>query len=231
MNLETGRLDAHMAAAYVRGAFLRGKIGEPPAFAVEKTLESLTEDEIMQLIAIGKRENLKIHYFKSMEQLPRVRAAMGFLRGIGVQSLLDVGSGRGAFLFPFLKEFPYIPVTSVDLLERRIEVLRDLQSGGYECLTPVLGDLLQLDAPDRSFDAVTMLEVLEHIPDSLSAAKAAVRLAKRYVVLTVPSKPDNNPEHIHLFTKDSLTDIFMRAGAKKLHFDGVPGHIFMTAAV
>ncbi|MDO4331030.1 MAG: hypothetical protein Q4C66_17070 [Lachnospiraceae bacterium] len=35
-------------------------------------------------------------------------------------------------------------------------------------------------------------ELLEHIPEVEQAVKAAVNMAKQYVVVTVPSKPDNN---------------------------------------
>ena len=55
-------------------------------------------------------------------------------------------------------------------------------------------------------------------------------MARRYVVVTVPSKPDSNPEHIHLLTKDLLTEMFAAAGCERLHFDGVEGHLFMVAA-
>lgn len=78
---------------------------------------------------------------------------------------------------------------------------------------------------------VTLLEVLEHIPDVQTAVNNSVCLAKRYVVVTVPSKPDNNPEHIHLLTKDVLTELFTEAGCTKLHFGSVEGHLIMTATV
>ena len=63
------------------------------------------------------------------------------------------------------------------------------------------------------------------------AVAAAVRMAKQYVVVTVPSKPNDNPEHIHLLTKEKLTQLFNAAGCAKLHFDGVEGHLFMVANV
>ena len=63
------------------------------------------------------------------------------------------------------------------------------------------------------------------------AIAAAVKMARQYVVVTVPSKPDDNPEHIHLLTKDTLTQTFHAAGCTKLHFDGVEGHLFMVAAI
>ena len=72
-----------------------------------------------------------------------------------------------------------------------------------------------------------MLEVLEHIPSVEDAIRNAVRIARDYVVVTVPSKEDDNPEHIHLLTKEKLTAMFNKAGITKLSFDGVPGHLFM----
>ena len=47
---------------------------------------------------------------------------------------------------------------------------------------------------------------------------------------TVPSKPDDNPEHIHLFTKESLGELFRSVGCSKLNFGAVPGHLFMVAS-
>ena len=143
--------------------------------------------------------------------------------------ILDVGSGRGVFLFPFLEEFPKTETVSIDVLPRRVEFLQDVNRGGITRLRAVQADLCGQPFPDGSFDVVTALEVLEHIPDVESAVRAAVRMARRYVVVTVPSKPDDNPEHIHLLTKERLTELFEAAGCRRLHFDGVPGHLFVAA--
>ena len=173
----------------------------------------------------GKVAGLKVHYFKRAELLPRVRMVLGFLHGIEFDSLLDVGSGRGAFLWPFLEAFPDKEVHVVDLLERRVALYRAVAA-----LHVHEGDVRVLDLPDGSIDVVTMLEVLEHIPDAAGAVRNAVRIARRHVVVTVPSKPDDNPEHIHLFTKESLGELFRSAGFSKLNFGAVPGHLFMVAS-
>ena len=69
------------------------------------------------------------------------------------------------------------------------------------CKNPkIKGACCSQPLPDHSVDIVTLLEVLEHIPD-VEKAVAAVRMARKYVVVSVPSKEDNNPEHIHLLTK------------------------------
>lgn len=220
-----------LAAAYVRGfARSTGQIVFPPALA-DMPLDAFTDDEVSQIINLGIQKRLKLHYFKRRDDLPRVTAVLGFLRGVQPESLLDVGSGRGAFLFPFLREFPNVPVTAVDLLPHRVELLQAVSAGGVDRLTALRQDICDWDAPDRSFDVVTLLEVLEHIPEVERAVKAAVRLARRYVVVTVPSKPDNNPEHIHLLTKEKLTALFSAAGCERLKFGGVNGHLLAIASV
>ena len=225
MNELAERYDTTMMAAYVRGVVK----GSGPLF--EAPLEKLSEEDCLRLLDAGRERALKIHYFKRHEALPRVKAAMGFLRGIQPESLLDVGSGRGVFLFPFMREFPWVPVTSLDILEKRVALLNAIHDGGVENLTALNASICDWDAPDGSFDVVTLLEVLEHIPEVQAAVRNAVRLARRYVLVTVPSKPDDNPEHIHLLTKPALTELFHGAGCENLRFDGVPGHLFMVAKV
>ena len=224
MNDYSERYDLQMMAAYVRGSM---KQGEPEL--CEAPLESLTEEDCVHLMDMGRNADLKLHYFKRHEVLPRVKAVMGFLRGVQPESLLDVGSGRGVFLFPFMRQFPWVPVTSLDILDSRVSLLNAIRDGGMENLTALNTSICDWDAPDASFDVVTLLEVLEHIPDVQAAVKNAARLARRFVVVTVPSKPDDNPEHIHLLTKPALTALFGEAGCDDLRFDGVPGHLFMVA--
>ena len=217
--------------AYIRGVSLR--TGKPALDKelIQKPLNELTEEDKAILETAGREAELKLYRFKNMGELARVQKAIGFLKGVWPESLLDVGSGRGVFLFPFLEAFPSVPVTSADILSYRVEFLKDIALGGISTLTAVEENIVTWNAPEKSFDVVTMLEVLEHIEQVEQAILNAVRLAKRYVVVSVPSKEDNNPEHIHLLTKDKLTDLFTRAGAKSLHFDGVNGHLFMTARV
>lgn len=220
-----------LRAAYVRGYGERTGVPCLSAALRQKPLEELTDEEIAFLDETGKKADLKMYRFKPHEDLPRVHKVLGFLRSIWPENLLDVGSGRGVFLFPFLCAFPQIPVVSVDLLDYRVEFLADIRRGGVEQLTALQMDICSNSLPEKSFDVVTLLEVLEHIPDVQKAICSAVRLARRYVVVTVPSKEDNNPEHIHLLTKEKLTESFRIAGCTKLQFDGVPGHLFMIASI
>lgn len=184
-----------------------------------------------EIFRFADENGFKIYHFKKKETLPRVNKVLGFLRSIYFENLLDVGSGRGVFLFPFLENFPYVEVTSVDILDKRVEMLSDIKNGGIDRLNVHKADICTQPFPAKSFDVVTLLEVLEHIPDVKKAIASAVKMAKKYIVVSVPSKEDNNPEHIHLLTKNLLTEYFNECGVTKLHFDGVNGHLLMIATI
>ncbi len=221
------------AVAAVRGQIKRtGNTEGIDADLLNKPLCDLSDTEQKELIEHGEKVGIKLYYFKNSDrQLPRVNKVLGFLKGIYFESLLDVGSGRGVFLLPFLDEFPYIQVNSIDILDKRIELLSDLSNGGIDRLNVKKADLCEQPYPDQSVDVVTLLEVLEHIPNVEKAIRSAVNMARKYVVVTVPSKEDDNPEHIHLLTKEKLTKFFNACGVKKLSFNGVPGHLFMIAKI
>src|SRR5579859_5196580 len=110
------------------------------------------------------------------------------------RTLLDIGSGRGAFLWPLLDAFPGLPVTCADILDHRVAGIQALHDGGIATLTAAQADATALPFADGSFDVVTQLEVLEHIPDTRRALAEICRVARRFVVLSVPMHADDNPE-------------------------------------
>ena len=112
------------AAAYVRGYAKRKDPGLLPGTLLKTPLAELKDEEAAAIIQAGSDVGLRMYHFKKKDLLPRVKAVMGMLKGFQPEDLLDVGSGRGVFLLPFLKEFPWVPVTSVDLLPHRVEMLQ-----------------------------------------------------------------------------------------------------------
>jgi ubiquinone/menaquinone biosynthesis C-methylase UbiE len=180
-------------------AFVRGRLPDAPDLPPAELAE------------YGRAHDLRVHKFKRSVELPRVRKALGVLRSLGPTSLLDIGSGRGVFLWPLLDAFPDLAVTALDRSPQRVADLEAVRWGGIDHLTPVSGDVTALDFQDRAFDVVTILEVLEHLPDVAAGARAVLRVCGRFVVASVPSKPDDNPEHLRLYTAESLTELFTDA--------------------
>lgn len=213
--------------AYVKGFIISNNITNYLSIA-NKPLDMLTSSDLEILDNIIKEYELKTYYFKEKEVLPRVKIILGFFKAINPNSLLDVGSGRGVFLFPFLCEFPSCSVTSIDILDYRVKMINNIRLGGIDKLNAIYGDITNYETNEK-FDCVTLLEVLEHIPNVLAAIKNAVKLSREYIIVTVPSKEDDNPEHIHLLTKDILIKYFNECGVYNLKFSGVNGHLVLIA--
>ena len=116
MNDYSERYDLKPAAAWLRGHALRTGVPNIDKELLDMPLEVLTDAELSAIVEAGERTGQKLYPFKTGKtELPRVRQVLGFLHGIEFETLLDVGSGRGVFLLPFMEEFPQVQVTSLDL--------------------------------------------------------------------------------------------------------------------
>jgi ubiquinone/menaquinone biosynthesis C-methylase UbiE len=206
--------DSHhvaLAAAYCRGRLGRAGLGDDDA------------------IAAGHTAGLRLHRFKRTAELPRVRRVIGALRGLAPERLLDVGTGRGVFRWPLIDAMPGLRVVATDRLAHRVAELDAVARGGLDRLAVARTDATRLAVRDGSFDVVTVLEVLEHIPDWQAAVREAVRACRRAVIASVPSHEDDNPEHIHLFDGPRLERTFTEAGARRVSIEHVRGHIVLVA--
>ena len=214
MSTLSERYYVELAAAFVRGH----RPDAPPVSAEE-------------VVGWGRGQGLRIHKFKRNAELPRVRRVLGILRSMQPDTLVDVGSGRGTFLWPLLASFPGVQVTAVDHSDVRARDLGAVRRGGVERLEVVQADAQVLPLEDRSADVVTLLEVLEHLPEPSRAAERALAIARRHVIATVPSKADDNPEHIQLFSQKSLGALFLDAGAEAVAIEHIHGHILAVVKV
>jgi ubiquinone/menaquinone biosynthesis C-methylase UbiE len=157
---------------------------------------------------------------------------IGALRSFAPARLVDLGSGRGAFVWPLLDAMPELAITAVDELAHRALLYAHVARGGVDRIAGVRADIRQLPFADASVPCVTALEVLEHLPGEgpVEAAREAMRVAATAVIASVPSHEDNNPDHVHLFDGARLTELFKAAGARRVAIDHVPSHIIAVAA-
>lgn len=107
---------------------------------------------------------------------------LGFLGGIEVSSLLDVGAGTGRMLARIKATHPGIAVTG-------IEPSAALRAIGVERwgLAPgevVEGDATNLPFADRSIDVVSAFGILHHIRDHARAVSELTRVARKAVVIS-----------------------------------------------
>lgn len=185
--------------------------------------------ERSELVEAGVAAGLRLFPFKRSTELPRIRHAIGMVQALWPRELLDVGTGRGAFLWPLLDAGGAFPVVAIDVSEEEAGNLAAVRRGGIHRLSVLRMHTTRLAFADGSFDGVTALEVLEHLPAPELAALELVRVARRFILVSVPSREDDNPEHIHLFDRQSLSELLLAAGAARVRIDEVPGHFIALA--
>lgn len=129
--------------------------------------------------------------------------------------LLDVGSGTGHILTAFRDTVQDLDIVAVEPDSDGLLRLRRQEFRAYSSIEEV---------PDKDFDAVTMIEVVEHVPDPIGFLEMArSRMADGGMLFfTTPvgamrfgSRNTNaydTPEHVHFFTERSLSLAFAKAG-------------------
>lgn len=107
---------------------------------------------------------------------------LGFLGGMQVSSLLDVGAGTGRMLAKIKQAYPHIEVSGV-------EPSPDLRAVSVERwgLAPgqiAEGDATKLPFADRSIDVVSAFGILHHIKDHARAVAELARVARKAVIIS-----------------------------------------------
>ncbi len=156
------------------------------------------------------------------EYLSYLRFILGALQKIEFSSLLDVGCGEGRFLHEAAKRFPAQRLVGIDLSARAVDYAK-LLNPTVEFLS---GDIADEGLLRESFDVVTLIETLEHIPlDQVADFVGTLRRTvndRGVLIVSVPSRNlDLNRKHYQHFTLDSL------AATLRPHFE-ISEHYFLN---
>ncbi len=101
------------------------------------------------------------------------RVVASLARHLGqVGSLLDVGCGDGVNTLAMAKQAGATRIVGVDVLARPTAVIEVHSYDGTH-----------IPFPDRSFDAVSMVDVLHHCTDPMAVLKEALRVASKMLVI------------------------------------------------
>ncbi len=130
----------------------------------------------------------------------------------GGQRLLDIGCGTGAMLDMLA---PFGAVVGADFAPEALAFCRER---GHSRLARA--DVRRLPFADASFDAVTAMDVIEHIDDDKAASSEILRVLRPggRLFVTVPayrylwSEHDEALHHHRRYTAPHLKDLFQRAG-------------------
>lgn len=147
------------------------------------------------------------HWWWGFRYLGGLEVVFDQLEDIQFSSLVDVGCGDGRFLRELIAEYPDVTATGIDYSEHAIDLANSLNPAlDFRCVD------LRSQELDSTYDVVTLIEVLEHIPpddiDSFLATVTDTLTPQGRAVITVPH--ENKPvqdKHFQHFSGAELRDI------------------------
>lgn len=128
-------------------------------------------------------------------------AAISQLRIAGAKRILDVGCGSGIFLDYIRRKMPKAQLFGYDL---NAKLLASLAARGLSVLSGDLGQIKELSGGVAPFDAICMLQVLEHSNDPVDMLQTFLKLLRPGGLLIVTTPDAAGP--IKNFP-DALTEI------------------------
>ena len=206
-------LNDHPEKAFITGRYLNrrrslinmtyAKLAEATAETadeVAETAETETADETANdntQEKAEKRQNLNTE---------RIGTVIALLKSRGVKRVIDIGCGEGQLLSHLMKESQFTTITGVDVshvaLEKANRKLKLERAGDYvrERVQLFQGSLLYKDKRFEGYDAICIIEVIEHldIPRLTAFERVIFEFAKPpLVVLTTPNR-EYNEKYEHL---------------------------------
>ena len=160
--------------------------------------------------------------------------------------IVEVGSSHGGFVA--LMHWAGFDATGLELSPWLADIARET----FDVPTR-LGTIEQQAIEPQSLDAVVLMDVLEHLPDPAGTIEHCLSLLKPdgLVLIQCPEYPEdktfekmlaehdefirylNGPEHLHLFSKNSIQVLLGCVGASYLQFERAvfaPNDMFLVAS-
>jgi SAM-dependent methyltransferase len=159
-----------------------------------------------------------------------IRAELDRLALPAGSRVLDAGCGSGRTLVELAD---YGEVTGIELNDEAAELARDRGLGEV-----VVGRLEELPWDDGTFDLITCLDVIEHVPDDVGALRELLRVSRPggWLLVTVPayqalwSLHDEANHHYRRYARSSLRGAALAAGWKVQRMSAFNSLLLVPAA-
>jgi ubiquinone/menaquinone biosynthesis C-methylase UbiE len=141
-------------------------------------------------------------------------------------SVLDVGCGEGVLTEQWADKLNGGRIVGIDLDDPKLRAEWDTRRRPN--LEYRAEDATHLSFADDEFDLASAIEVLEHVPDPERTVSEMARVAKRWLLVSVPREPlwralnmargayvkelGNTPGHINHWSKRSFVQMLSRHG-------------------
>ncbi|MDO9106966.1 MAG: class I SAM-dependent methyltransferase [Methylovulum sp.] len=179
--------------------------------------------EVMPAAGVHEHDEDNIVWYASRnQQLIGKLLADGHVKEHG--RVLDIGSGLGHIMAELKRQAPSVEVVCVEAAPKSVAYLKKY---GFS----VIEDMTSLDPAECGcFDAIFMVEVIEHLDDPLALLSVCRKLLNPggFVFLTTPCGELRNGshataayqirEHIQFFTERSLRLVVTKAGFQSIEF-------------
>ena len=142
------------------------------------------------------------------------------------QSVLDVGCGEGVLTHEWAERLGDRRVVGVDLEDPKLRA--EWAKRRRDNLEYRAQDATSLPFADDEFDLAAAIEVLEHVPDPAATVDEMARVARRWLLVSVPREPlwralnmargahwgslGNTPGHLNHWSKRSFASMLSRRG-------------------
>lgn len=185
----------------------------------EETLESFySNSDPMQ-----KWASLKQSPFELSRQKEKFGKAVEFLMKQKIKSLCDLGCGAGAFLKIYREQDQEIELTGVDPHKQSLEHAR---GEGISTVQATIENYLISHQQHKTFEAVSLFGVLEHLPDPIYTLNRIKNIMKPngYLVVCVPNVNSRAvralweecftfcPQHLWYYSINTLKTLFQYVG-------------------
>jgi SAM-dependent methyltransferase len=142
------------------------------------------------------------------------------------ESVLDVGCGEGVLTHQWAERLGEGRIVGIDLDDPKLRAEWERRSRPN--LEFRVEEATSLSFADDEFDLATAIEVLEHVPEPEATVAEMARVAKRWLLVSVPREPlwrglnvargaywrsaGNTPGHVNHWSKRSFTELLGRYG-------------------
>jgi 2-polyprenyl-3-methyl-5-hydroxy-6-metoxy-1,4-benzoquinol methylase len=142
------------------------------------------------------------------------------------RSVLDVGCGEGVLTSAWAERLQHGRIVGIDLDDPKLRAEWDKRRRPN--LEYRAEEATSLSFADDEFDMATAIEVLEHVPDPDATLAEMARVARRYVLVSVPREPlwrmlnmargaywkslGNTPGHVNHWSRVGFVSLLTRHG-------------------
>ena len=143
------------------------------------------------------------------------------------RSVLDVGCGEGVLTHEWAERLGHKRIVGIDLDDPKLRA--EWQKRQRPNLEYRAEEATSLSFGDNEFDMATAIEVLEHVPDPDATLAEMARVARRWLLVSVPREPlwrmlnmargaywgslGNTPGHVNHWSRRAFVALLSRHGS------------------